>query len=32
MVDYKKYKDLVYSIIGASMDAHSEMNYGLEEA
>ena len=32
MVDYKKYKDLVYKIIGAAMEVHSEMNYGLEEA
>lgn len=32
MVNYKKYKELVYKIIGAAMEVHSEMNYGLEEA
>lgn len=32
MVDYKKYKNLVYKIIGAAMEVHSEMSYGLEEA
>lgn len=32
MFDYKGHKDLVYKIIGAAMEVHSEMNYGLEEA
>lgn len=32
MVDYKKYKNIVYKIIGAAMEVHSEINYGLEEA
>lgn len=32
MVDFKKYKNQVYKIIGAAMEVHSEMNYGLEEA
>lgn len=32
MVEFKKYKSLVYKIIGAAMEVHSEMNYGLEEA
>ena len=32
MVEFKKYNILVYKIIGAAMEVHSEMNYGLEEA
>lgn len=32
MANLKEYKDLVYKIIGAAMEVHSEMNYGLEEA
>ena len=32
MTEFKKYKDLVYKIIGAAMEVHREMNYGLEEA
>ena len=27
----KKYKDIVYQIIGAAMDVHSELNWGLLE-
>lgn len=32
MVDFKKYSDKVYKIIGAAMEVHRVMNYGLEEA
>ena len=32
MTEFKKYKDDVYKIIGAAMEVHREMNYGLEEA
>lgn len=28
----KKYKDLVYTIVGAAMAAHNELNWGLLEA
>lgn len=31
MTDYRKYKDIVYKIIGAAMSAHSELNWGLLE-
>ena len=30
-MDFKKYKDTVYQIIGAAMDVHSELNWGLLE-
>ena len=30
-MDAKKYKDIVYKIIGAAMEVHSEMNWGLLE-
>ena len=30
-MDYKKYKEVVYSIIGAAMDVHKELNWGLLE-
>ncbi len=30
-MDYKKYKDIVYQIIGASMEVHEELNWGLLE-
>ena len=30
-MDYKKYKDIVYQIIGASMEVHDELNWGLLE-
>lgn len=30
-MDFTKYKDTVYQIIGASMEVHSEMNWGLLE-
>ena len=29
--DFRQYKDTVYEIIGAAMDVHSEMNWGLLE-
>ena len=28
-MDFKKYKDTVYQIIGAAMEVHSELNWGL---
>ena len=31
MTDLKKYKDLVYNIIGAAMEVHRELNWGLLE-
>ena len=30
-MDPKKYKDIVYQIIGAAMEVHNEMNWGLLE-
>jgi GxxExxY protein len=30
-MDAKKYKDIVYKIIGAAMEVHNEMNWGLLE-
>ena len=30
-MDYKKYKDIVYKIIGASMEVHDELSWGLLE-
>ena len=30
-MDFKKYKDTVYQIIGAAMEVHGEMNWGLLE-
>ena len=30
-MDYKQYKDIVYNIIGAAMNVHSELNWGLLE-
>ena len=30
-MDYKKYKDIVYQIIGASMEVHDELIWGLLE-
>lgn len=32
MTDFKKYKDTVFTIIGAAMTVHNELNYGLLEA
>ena len=31
-MDPKKYKDVVYEIIGAAMEVHNELNWGLLEA
>ncbi len=31
MSRFKQYKDIVYKIIGAAMQVHSEMNWGLLE-
>ncbi len=31
MIDYTKYSDIVYKIIGASMAVHSELRWGLLE-
>lgn len=28
-MDYNKYKDVVYKIIGAAMTVHDELNWGL---
>ena len=30
-MEFKKYKDIVYQIIGAAMEVHDEMNWGLLE-
>ena len=30
-MEAKKYKDIVYKIIGAAMEVHNEMNWGLLE-
>lgn len=30
-MDYKKYKDIVYQIIGTSMEVHDELKWGLLE-
>lgn len=30
-MDFKKYKNIVYQIIGAAMDVHDELNWGLLE-
>jgi GxxExxY protein len=30
-MEFKKYKDTVYQIIGAAMEVHSELNWGLLE-
>ena len=30
-MDFKKYKDTVYQLIGAAMEVHSELNWGLLE-
>ena len=30
-MDYKKYKDIVYQIIGAAMEVHDELSWGLLE-
>ena len=30
-MDYRKYKDTVYQIIGAAMEGHNELNWGLLE-
>lgn len=32
MQDYSTYSDIVYKIIGASMNVHSELNWGLLES
>lgn len=31
MLDFKKYKDIVYKIIGSAMTVHRELNWGLLE-
>ena len=30
-MDYRKYKEMVYQIIGAAMEVHNELNWGLLE-
>ena len=30
-MDYRKYKDTVYQVIGAAMEVHNELNWGLLE-
>ena len=30
-MDFKKYKSIVYRTIGAAMEVHQEMNWGLLE-
>ena len=32
MLDFKKYSSKVYKIIGAAMEVHRQMKYGLEES
>ena len=32
MLNFKKYKELVYDIIGSAMSVHRELNWGLLEA
>ncbi len=32
MKDFSRYKDLVYEIIGASMDVYNELGFGLRES
>lgn len=31
MLDFKKYKDIVYKIIGSAMTVHRELSWGLLE-
>ena len=31
MYELRRYKDIVYKIIGAAMEVHSNLNYGLLE-
>ena len=31
MLSFKKYKNVVYQIIGAAMEVHGELNWGLLE-
>ncbi|MBQ3324287.1 MAG: GxxExxY protein [Muribaculaceae bacterium] len=31
-MDYKGYQDLVYSIVGAAIEVHKHLNWGLQEA
>lgn len=31
-MEFKKYKDIVYQIIGAAMEVHDEMNWGASGA
>jgi GxxExxY protein len=30
-MDYRKYKEMVYEVIGAAMEVHNELNWGLLE-